>query len=101
VYDPKRRAREVNAPAVVINTFNQLVNHFPNDPFYGPPPVNETFLQRYVVNDTFYKAGGPIFLIDSGETSATARNRFLLTGLVAELAQATGYVLPFSGCNAH
>ncbi|KAJ7843797.1 extracelular serine carboxypeptidase-like protein [Mycena olivaceomarginata] len=46
--------------------------------------------QNYIVNDTFYKAGGPIFLLDSGETSARGRGRFLLTGIVAELAQATG-----------
>ncbi|KAJ6540744.1 peptidase S28, partial [Mycena capillaripes] len=44
----------------------------------------------YIVNDTFYKVGGPIILLNSGETSARSRNRFLLTGIVAELAQATG-----------
>ncbi|KAF8210001.1 extracelular serine carboxypeptidase [Mycena galopus ATCC 62051] len=80
-------SRQVNAPS--SNTFNQITNHFPNDPFYGPPPANETFLQNYLVNDTFYKAGGPIFLLDSGETSARGRNSVLLTGIVAELAQAT------------
>ncbi|KAF7344761.1 Alpha/beta-Hydrolase [Mycena venus] len=80
-------SRQVGAPS--SNTFNQITNHFPNDPFYGPPPANETFLQNYIVNDTFYKAGGPIFLLDSGETSARGRSRFLLTGIVAELAQAT------------
>ncbi|KAJ7215370.1 extracelular serine carboxypeptidase-like protein [Mycena pura] len=81
-------SRQVGARA--SNTFNQITNHFPNDPFYGPPPTNETFLQNYIVNDTFYKTGGPIFLLDSGETSARSRNSVLLTGVIAELAQATG-----------
>ncbi|KAJ7028647.1 extracelular serine carboxypeptidase-like protein, partial [Mycena alexandri] len=79
--------RQAAAPS--SNTFNQITNHFPNDEFYGPPPINQTFLQHYLVNDTFYQPGGPIFLLDSGETSARGRNAFLLTGIVAELAQAT------------
>ncbi|KAK7026334.1 putative serine protease EDA2 [Favolaschia claudopus] len=70
------------------HTFIQVTNHFPNDPFYGPPPLNETFIQNYIVNDTFYKPGGPIFLLNSGETSARSRGSVLLTGVVAELAQA-------------
>ncbi|KAJ7667548.1 extracelular serine carboxypeptidase-like protein [Mycena polygramma] len=79
------------AVAPVVHTFNQVTNHFPNDTFYGPPPPNETFVQRYVVNDTFYKPGGPVFLLDSGETSATGgRFSYLLTGVIGELAQATG-----------
>ncbi|KAJ6494321.1 extracelular serine carboxypeptidase-like protein [Mycena sanguinolenta] len=60
------------AAAPPSNTFNQITNHFPNDEFYGPPPINQTFFNT-------------IF----GETSAQARNAFLLTGIVAELAQAT------------
>ncbi|KAJ7336139.1 hypothetical protein DFH08DRAFT_939240 [Mycena albidolilacea] len=79
--------RQAAAPS--SNTFNQITNHFPNDEFYGPPPINQTFLQHYLVNDTFYQPGGPIFLLDSGETSAQSRKAFLLTGIVLELAQAT------------
>ncbi|KAJ7115068.1 extracelular serine carboxypeptidase [Mycena crocata] len=86
---PNRRQNSP-APAITVATFSQLTNHFPNDTFYGPPPVNATFTQRFVVNDTFYKPGGPVFLLDSGETSATGgRTRYLLTGVIAELAQAT------------
>jgi hypothetical protein len=95
-YPTSRRFDSVRqAAAPSINTFDQITNHFPNDEFYGPPPINQTFLQHYLINDTFYQPGGPIFLLDSGETSAQARNAFLLTGIVAELAQATRCVHSF------
>jgi hypothetical protein len=76
---------------IITSTFTQRTNHFPNSTFYGPPPTNATFAQRFVVNDTFYVKGGPVFLLDSGETSATGgRTRYLMSGVIAELAKATG-----------
>lgn len=81
------------AAVPAVYDFEQVTNHFPNDTFYGPAPVNKTFIQHYIVNDTFYKPGGPVFLLDSGETSAQSRFDYLLTGVIAELAQATKYVL--------
>ncbi|KAJ7790715.1 extracelular serine carboxypeptidase-like protein [Mycena olivaceomarginata] len=86
-HDLSRLSRQVPAPP--SNQFNQLTNHFPNDPFYGPPPANATFLQNYIVNDTFYKAGDP------SSFSTVAKPAHGVVSLppyriVAELAQATG-----------
>jgi len=43
--------------------FNQTLNHF-------DPSDTRTWLQRYFINDTFYKDGGPIFLMIGGEGEA-------------------------------
>ncbi|KAH8829048.1 extracelular serine carboxypeptidase [Flagelloscypha sp. PMI_526] len=67
--------------------FTQTTNHFPNDTSYGPPPENETFIQRFAVNDAFYKPGGPIFMLSSGEIGYEYWTPVMTTGLVAELAQ--------------
>ncbi|KAJ7604391.1 extracelular serine carboxypeptidase-like protein [Roridomyces roridus] len=90
ILERKLISRQSPAPAFKTFSFNQITNHFPNDTFYGPPPTSATFPQNYILNDTFYRPGGPIFLLDSGETSASSRGSFLLTGVIAELAQATG-----------
>ncbi|RPD58936.1 peptidase S28 [Lentinus tigrinus ALCF2SS1-6] len=39
----------------------------PLDHFGG---INGTFKNRYWINDTYYKRGGPVFLFDSGEQNA-------------------------------
>ncbi|OSD04708.1 hypothetical protein PYCCODRAFT_1465679 [Trametes coccinea BRFM310] len=42
--------------------FEMPLDHFGNS--------SATFKNRYWVNDTYYKAGGPVFLFDSGEQNA-------------------------------
>jgi hypothetical protein len=64
--------------------FEQPVDHFSND--------SATFLQRYWINTRHYNAtkGGPVFVLDGGETSGKNRLPFLDTGIVDSLPKATG-----------
>lgn len=55
--------------------FEQRVDH--NDTTVG------TFRQRYWVDDRFYKPGGPVFVLDGGETSGADRLPFLDHGILA------------------
>ena len=78
--------------------FEQPLDHFSND--------TRTFKQRYWVNKRHYKKGGPVIVLDGGETSGEDRLPFLDTGIVNILANATnglGVVLEhryYGECNA-
>ncbi|KAJ7213797.1 peptidase S28 [Mycena rebaudengoi] len=64
-----------------VFNFTQPLDHFTNTGF--------TWNQRYFVNSRHYKPGGPVIVLDGGETSVTARLPFLDTGIVDILANAT------------
>ncbi|KAI0480174.1 serine carboxypeptidase S28-domain-containing protein [Xylariaceae sp. FL0804] len=66
--------------------FQQPINHFPEN---GLPYANETFAQRYFVDDTYYQSGGPVFLYIGGETSGESRFSNLQTGIIQILMQET------------
>lgn len=55
--------------------FQQPIDH--NDSSVG------TFNQRYWVDDRFYRPGGPVFVLDGGETSGAERLPFLDHGILA------------------
>lgn len=61
--------------------FEQPLDHFSED--------THTFKQRYWVNKRHYKKGGPVIVLDGGETSGANRLPFLDTGIVEILANAT------------
>ena len=42
------------------------------------------------MNDRHYKKGGPVIVLDGGETSGVNRLPFLKTGIVEILSNATG-----------
>ncbi|KAJ6611408.1 serine carboxypeptidase S28-domain-containing protein [Mycena sp. CBHHK59/15] len=67
--------------------FRQPVDHFDKS-------SNATYLQRYWVNKRHYKAGsgGPVIVLDGGETSGEDRIPFLDTGIVEILSRSTGGV---------
>ncbi|KAJ7143549.1 serine carboxypeptidase S28-domain-containing protein, partial [Mycena crocata] len=67
--------------------FRQPVDHFSKT-------SNATYLQRYWVNKRHYNAtrGGPVIILDGGETSGEDRIPFLDTGIVEILARSTGGV---------
>ena len=46
----------VTKTAVFFPRFNQTLDHF-------DPENQQTFMQRYQMNGTFYKAGGPLFVL--------------------------------------
>lgn len=66
--------------------FTQPIDHFSNS--------SDTFKQRYWINTRHYTpgSGGPVIVLDGGETSGEDRIPFLDTGIVEILAKATGGV---------
>ena len=61
--------------------FTQPLDHFADTGF--------SFPQRYWVSTRHYKTGGPVIVLDGGETSGAGRLSFLDTGIVDILANAT------------
>ncbi|KIP05030.1 hypothetical protein PHLGIDRAFT_491601 [Phlebiopsis gigantea 11061_1 CR5-6] len=68
--------------------------HFPQFNFSQPldhfTDTGVTFNQRYWVSDRHYKPGGPVIVLDGGETSGTGRLVYMDTGIVDILTNATG-----------
>lgn len=71
------------------HNFSVPVDHFHNETKYEPH-CNDTFNLRYWFDASHYKAGGPVIILQSGETSGKARLPFLQKGLLAQMAEATG-----------
>ncbi|KZV92275.1 hypothetical protein EXIGLDRAFT_769142 [Exidia glandulosa HHB12029] len=69
-------------PTFKAQWFKQPLDHFDKS-------RKETFLQRFWVSDRHYKPGGPVIVLDGGETSGENRLPFLDTGIVDILANAT------------
>jgi len=65
------------------------IDHFHNDTRYEPH-TNGTFNLRYWFDTTYYKPGGPVIVLLSGETSGVGRLPFLQKGIVKQLSEATG-----------
>jgi hypothetical protein len=65
------------------------VDHFHNDSSYEPHS-DAFFNLRYWFDASHYKAGGPIIVLQAGETSGKGRLPFLQKGILAQLSQATG-----------
>ena len=64
------------------------IDHFHNDSKYEPHS-DGTFNLRYWFDATYYKAGGPVIVLQSGEVDASTRLPFLQKGLLHEMAEAT------------
>lgn len=67
------------------HAFKQKVSHVD-----GENGGSKEWHQRYWFDATFYKPGGPVYLLDGGETSGEDRIPFLETGILRILAEATG-----------
>ncbi|KAI9667736.1 MAG: hypothetical protein M1821_000553 [Bathelium mastoideum] len=55
-----------STPTHTAYYFDQLIDHFPNEARYAPHD-NGTYKQRYYVETSYYKPGGPVFLYLAGE----------------------------------
>ncbi len=64
------------------------VDHWHNSSLYEPHS-SDMFNLRYWFDATFYKPGGPVFILQSGETDGTGRLVFLQKGLLHDMAVAT------------
>ncbi|KAH7412918.1 putative serine protease K12H4.7, partial [Cadophora sp. MPI-SDFR-AT-0126] len=82
--------REDTDPALLYPAYNLSVpvDHFHNDSLYEPHS-NEIFNLRYWFDATYYKEGGPVIVLQSGETDGVGRLGFLQKGLLHDLAVAT------------
>jgi len=65
------------------------IDFFPNDTRYEPHQ-NGTFNLRYWFDSTYYKPGGPVFVLLGGETDGEERLPFLQKGIVHQVIKATG-----------
>ncbi|KAJ2978736.1 hypothetical protein NQ176_g3655 [Zarea fungicola] len=72
--------------------FSVPVDHFHNDTQYEPHS-NDFFPLRYFLKTSYYKPGGPVIVIASGEFSADFRAPYLDDGIGNLLAKATGGVV--------
>jgi len=73
------------------HTLSVPIDHFHNESKYEPHS-NGTFELRYWFDATYYKPGGPVFILQSGETSGVGRLKFLQKGIVNQVTKATGGV---------
>jgi hypothetical protein len=64
------------------------IDHFNNDSSYEPHS-DGFFNLRYWFDASHYKPGGPVIVLQSGETSGEDRLPYLQKGIVAQLSQAT------------
>jgi len=65
------------------------VDFFHNETRYEPHS-NGTFNLRYWFDKTYYKPGGPVFVLLGGETDGVGRLPFLQKGIVHQVIEATG-----------
>ncbi|KAF2816167.1 peptidase S28 [Mytilinidion resinicola] len=80
-------------PTLLYKEYNLSVpvDHFPHDDKYAPHST-EKFNLRYWFDAQYYKPGGPVIVLESGETDASSRLVYLQKGIVAQLIKATGGV---------
>lgn len=64
------------------------IDHFQNNSKYEPH-TDGTFNLRYWFDATYYKPGGPVIVLQSGETSGEGRLPYLQKGILHQLAEAT------------
>lgn len=64
------------------------VDYFHNESRYEPHS-DDFFNLRYWFDASNYKPGGPVIVLQSGETSGVGRLPFLQKGIIAQLTQAT------------
>ncbi|KAL8829565.1 MAG: hypothetical protein Q9191_001942 [Dirinaria sp. TL-2023a] len=65
------------------------IDHFHNESVYEPHSEG-TFNLRYWFDATYYRDGGPVIVLQGGETSGEDRLPYLQKGIVYQLAKATG-----------
>jgi hypothetical protein len=88
---PRRELKQRDTdPTLLYPAYNLSVpiDHFHNDSLYEPH-AHDRFNLRYWFDARYYKPGGPVIVLQSGETDGTGRLVYLQKGLLHDLAQAT------------
>ncbi|GAB7365872.1 hypothetical protein MBLNU230_g7202t1 [Neophaeotheca triangularis] len=82
--------REDTDPELLYPEYNFSVpiDHFQNESMYEPH-TDGKFNLRYWFDAQYYKPGGPVIVLQSGETSGVGRLPFLQKGIVNILTKAT------------
>jgi len=82
--------REDTDPTLLYPEYNISVpvDFFHNETRYEPHS-NDSFNLRYWFDDTYYKPGGPVFVLLGGETDGEGRLTFLQKGIVHQVIKAT------------
>ncbi|KAF2172376.1 hypothetical protein M409DRAFT_63086 [Zasmidium cellare ATCC 36951] len=70
------------------HNFSVPIDHFHNETKYEPH-VNDTFPLAYWFDATYYKPGGPVIILQGGETAGSDRLPYLQKGIVYQLSKAT------------
>ena len=83
--------RDTPDPETLYQAYNISlpVDHFHNESKYEPHS-DATFPNRYWFDTTYYKPGGPVTILQSGETDATGRLVFMQKGILKMISEATG-----------
>ncbi|KAH7066081.1 serine peptidase-like protein [Paraphoma chrysanthemicola] len=85
-----KRADEVDLEVLYPeHNISVPVDFFHNETRYEPHS-NASFNLRYWFDATYYKPGGPVFVLLGGETDGAGRLPFLQKGIVYQVAKATG-----------
>lgn len=83
------RRRDVDPNALYpAHNISIPVDHFHNESRYSPH-TNATFANRYWFDASHYEPGGPVIVLQDGETNGVNRLPFLQKGILAQLAEAT------------
>ncbi|KAF1916674.1 serine peptidase-like protein [Ampelomyces quisqualis] len=85
-----KRADEVDLKVLYPeHNISVPVDFFHNETRYEPHS-NASFNLRYWFDKTYYKPGGPVFVLLGGETDGAGRLKFLQKGIVHQVIEATG-----------
>jgi len=89
--DPAMEIASNHSDLYPAYNFSVPIDHFHNDSIYESHS-NDKFNLRYWFDASHYKPGGPVIMLQGGETSGADRLGFLQKGIVYELSRATGGV---------
>lgn len=84
----RQLSQNANGFPLYTSTLDVPVDHFHNESRYEPHS-NDTFKLRYHYDARYYKRGGPVIVLGSGEVQSVARIPYLQKGIVNMLAKAT------------
>lgn len=81
--------RNSTFPQYDAHNISVPIDHFHNDTIYEPHSDGQ-FPLRYWFDSQYYREGGPVIILASGEADGEGRLTYLDHGIVAKLAEATG-----------